>query len=162
MPFTKSVLVVTNVTATSAELVDVMRARAREQPTRFRLIVPVSHTEGGRVAGEAQLEQALTTLADAGLDVAGEVRVADPLIAVTEAWDPRRYDEIIVSTLPMRVSKWLHAGLPERISKLTGALVNHVVSDPPRPDIVPAPAPEHEDRGVMLGALSVLHWNACE
>lgn len=162
MPFTKSVLVVANVTATSEELIDVMRARARQEPTNFTLIVPANHSDGGRAAAQAQLEEALTRLTDAGLDVTGEVRIAEPLIAVSEAWDPRRYDEIFVSTLPMRVSKWLHAGLPERISKLTGALVTHVVSEPSRPAVTPVPAPEHEDRGVMLGALSVLRWGARE
>ena len=45
-----------------------------------------------------------------------------------DEWDPRRYDEIVVSTLPQMVSKWLHAGLPERIERITGARVTHVVS----------------------------------
>ncbi len=69
------------------------------------------------------------------------MRDADPLIAVTEAWDPKHYDEILISTLPMKFSKWMHAGLPERVSKLTGALVTHVVSQPPRPVAAAAPAP---------------------
>ena len=61
------------------------------------------------------------------------------MVAVTDAWDPKRHDEIIVSTLPMRFSKWMHAGLPERISRLTGAPVTHVVAEPPKP-------PDADDR----------------
>ncbi len=162
MPFTKSVLVVANVTATSPELTGELCARAEREPITFTLIVPATHSSGGRAAAHAQLGEALDRLRAAGLDVAGEVRDADPLIAISEAWDPKRYDEILISTLPMKFSKWLHGGLPERVSKLTGALVTHVVSQPPRPDAVAVPAPEHEDRGVMLGALSVLRWGARE
>ena len=36
---------------------------------------------------------------------ASETRIRSS--AVSEAWDPKRYDEIIVSTLPPDVSKWL-------------------------------------------------------
>jgi hypothetical protein len=76
---------------------------------------------------------------------------------VTDAWDPKRYDEIIVSTLPMRFSKWLHAGLPERIGKLTDAPVTHVVSQPPKPapEVAPPPAARTES---AMGPLSVLAW----
>jgi hypothetical protein len=162
MPWTKRVLVLANVTATSQELLEVMRSRAQGESVEYTLIVPATHSEGGRAAARAQLGDALTRLQGAGIEVSGEVRDADPLSAVTEAWDPKRYDEILISTLPMNVSKWLRAGLPERVSKLTGALVTHVVSQPPRPIAAPAPAPEHEDRGVMLGALSVLRWGARE
>ena len=76
------------------------------------------------------LGEALEQLHEAGLEAEGSVGNADPILAVTDAWDPKKYDEIIVSTLPMRFSKWLHAGLPERIAKLTDAPVTHVVSQP--------------------------------
>ncbi len=162
MPFTKNVLVVANVTATSPELLDVMRSRAEQEPTVFTFIVPATHASGGREGAQTQLAAALEQARAAGLDVSGRVHDADPVIAVSEAWDPKRYDEILISTLPMKFSKWLHGGLPERISKLTGALVTHVVSEPSRPVAAPVPAPEHEDRGMMLGALSVLRWGARE
>jgi hypothetical protein len=106
------------------------------------------------------LDAAISKLSGAGLEISGEIGDVDPIVAVTETWDPRRFDEIVVSTLPMRVSKWLHAGLPERIGKLTGAPVTHVVSSPPKPQPVKAPAPAHEDRGVVMGPLSVLAWGA--
>ena len=81
------------------------------------------------------LDEALDQMAAAGLEAEGTVGDPDPIVAVTEAWDPKRYDEIIVSTLPMRLSKWLHAGLPERIERITGAPVTHVVSQPPEPAV---------------------------
>ena len=67
--------------------------------------------------------EALEHLREQGLEVDGSVGHADPVVAVTEAWDPNRYDEVIASTLPANISKWLHAGLPHRIENLmTSAL----------------------------------------
>jgi len=91
--------------------------------------------------------------------VDGRVGASDPIEAVMDEWDPRRYDEIIVSTLPMKVSKWLHAGLPERVGRLTAARVTHVVSPPPKPAVHTGPPPVHEKQGVMA-PLSVLGWGA--
>jgi hypothetical protein len=47
--------------------------------------------------------------------------------AVKEAWDPSRFDEVIVSTLPTGASKWLQIDLPHRVERFTGAPVRHVV-----------------------------------
>jgi hypothetical protein len=80
------------------------------------------------------------------------------MVAVTDAWDPMRYDEIIVSTLPMRFSKWMHAGLPERIARVTGAPVTHVVSEPPKPPAQTTARPQREDAEALMGPLSVLAW----
>jgi GABA permease len=156
MTWKRSFLVVANVTATSDELVDALRARADGQAAAFTLIIPATPSGGGREAAVGQLEQALEELRAAGIEAQGSVGNADPILAVTDAWDPKRYDEIIVSTLPMRLSKWLHAGLPERIAKLTDAPVTHVVSQPPKPEHAVAPPPAHPDNG--MGPLSVLAW----
>ena len=52
----------------------------------------------------------------------------------------------------------LRAGLPERISKLTGAPVTHVVAQPPKPAVATAPPPAHNAPGDVLGPLQVLGW----
>ncbi len=121
--------------------------------------MPATPFGGGRAAATETLSTALEQLRSVGLEAVGEIGNADPIVAVTEAWDPKRFDEIVVSTLPMRFSKWLHAGLPERIERLTGAPVTHVVSEPPKRALELAPAPAHEDHGVMA-PLSVLAWGA--
>jgi hypothetical protein len=149
MTWKRSVLVVANVTATSPDLLDALRARGAREPTTFTLIVPATPFGGGRAAAKDNLERACEKLREAGLEVEGSVWDCDPLVAVTEAWDPRRYDEIIVSTLPMRISKWLHAGLPERVAKITGAPVTHLVSEPPKPAVEAVPPPEHEKHGLI-------------
>jgi GABA permease len=155
MTWKRSFLVVANVTATSEDLIAALKERA---PASFTLVIPATPFGGGREAATAQLAEALADLRAAGLECDGNVGNADPILAVTDAWDPKKYDEIIVSTLPMRFSKWLHAGLPERIGKLTDAPVTHIVSEPPRPEPELAPPPAHPDKA--MGPLSVLAWGA--
>ena len=157
MAWKKNILVVANVTAASDELVQTMKERAAEGDVSFMLLVPATPSGGGRAAASDQLAQACERLKAEGLDVDGMVGDGDPLVAVTEAWDPKRYDEIVITTLPMRVSKWLHAGLPERIARLTGAPVTHVIAQP-KHAIEVVPAPPHE-RSAM-GPLTVLGWGA--
>jgi GABA permease len=156
MTWKRNILVVANVTATSDELIAALKAQVAKSPTSFTLIVPAS--AGSRTAARAKLNEALEQLRAAGIEVEGSIGDSDPMVAVTEAWDPKRYDEIIVSTLPMRVSKWLHAGLPERISKHTGCQVTHIVSEPPKPPVEAVPPPSHDTPSQKLGPLGVLAW----
>ncbi|HEV3391101.1 MAG TPA: hypothetical protein VG057_18910 [Solirubrobacteraceae bacterium] len=155
MAWKRSFLVVANVTATSEDLIGALTERA---PASFTLVIPATPFGGGRQAALATLSDALEQLRAAGLEADGTVGNADPILAVTDVWDPKKYDEIIVSTLPLQLSKWLHAGLPDRISRLTDAPVTHVVSEPPKPDPVVAPPPAAPDRS--MGPLTVLSWGA--
>ncbi len=158
MAWKRSFLVVANVTATSDDLMDALKARAEQGNASFALVIPATPFAGGRRAAVETLGRALDHLHEAGLDAEGTVGDGDPFIAVSEAWDPKRYDEIIVSTLPMAMSKWLHAGLPQRIARVTGAPVTHVVSEPPK-RAHDAVAPRvSEDPARALGPLSVLGW----
>lgn len=157
MSWTTNVLVVANITAASEELRVALVQRAEQGSARFTLIVPADAVAGGREVARARLDEALAELRGAGLEIDGRVGSGDPILAVSDEWDPRRYDEIVVSTLPQKVSKWLHAGLPERIERITGARVTHVVSQPPKPEVEASPAPVHEKHGVMA-PLSVLTW----
>ena len=161
MAWKKQVLVVANVTAASDELCAALAERAKREPQGFTLIVPATPFGGGREAAQEMVKAAVQRLRDAGLDAEGSIGDGDPIIAVTEAWDPKRFDEIVISTLPMRMSKWLHAGLPERVGKLTGAPVQHIISEPPRPEHHTVAAPPHEKKGVMT-PLSVLGWGGAK
>jgi len=158
MTWKRKILVLANVTAASEELREALKRRSGEVTCGFTLIVPATPFGGGREAAVKKLGEALEQLHEAGIEIDGSVGAADPVIAVTEAWDPKSYDEIIVSTLPMRFSKWLHAGLPERIGKLTGAPVTHVVSEPPKPPVEAVPRPHHESPADVMGPLAVLSW----
>ena len=139
-----SVLVVANVTASSDELLEAMRERAGQGACRFTLLIPASGAEA-----RTRLENALERMRGAGLEtVSGQVGDPDPVVAVMEAWDPMRFDEILVSTLPTGSSRWLEANLPRRLEKLTSVSVRHVISTP---KVAPqtSPAPKHETHGVL-------------
>lgn len=155
MSSNQHVLVVANVTAMSDELLAALQERAKHGAAAFTLILPATAQGGGSAGANERLEAVLERMHGAGLRVEGHVGDRDPLWAVLENWDPRRYDEIVLCTLPMRMSKWLHAGLPQRIAALTGAFVTHVVGAPPR-------APARVDQvasgaQTIGGALAPLH-----
>jgi hypothetical protein len=125
MAIASSVLVVANRTADSPELLDALRARTERGPVHFTLLAPANT---GREATTRQLEAALKAMRAVGLEVDGRIGDADPTGAVHDAWDPGEFDEVIVSTLPAQTSRWLSINLPQRVAKLTGALVTHVVA----------------------------------
>jgi hypothetical protein len=156
MTWKRKILVVANVTATSDRLLEEMRACAAREPTAFTLIVPAT-APGGRTTAQETLTRATERFNEAGLEVDGSAGDVDPIIAVTEAWDPTRYDEIMISTLPSSLSRWLQADLPHRVEKLTGAPVKHIVSPPPQPAHHTVAAKPHEKQSVM-SPLSVLTW----
>ncbi|MGZ4183674.1 MAG: hypothetical protein ACXVUL_23675 [Solirubrobacteraceae bacterium] len=161
MAWTRSVLVVANVTATSDELRNALVARAARERTSFALVVPATAFGGGRHVAEQMLLTAVERLRAAGLEVEGSVGHEDPIIAISEAWDPRRFDEILISTLPSGTSKWLQCDLPQRAAKITGAPVTQVASAPPKRVHGPSPVRTHVKQGVLT-PLSVLGWGAGE
>ncbi len=102
--------------------------RGQRSPCRFTLLVPaVAHgvhratDPEGQAPGEAQatLELAIPVLEDAaGSRVEGRIGDSEPLAAVEDAVNSGEFDEIIVSTLPTRVSRWLHVDLPRKVAGL--------------------------------------------
>jgi hypothetical protein len=151
MAWTFSVLVVANVTADSPELIQALKERGARDPCAFTLVVPAPAAGSvGRQAAQERLEAALAAIRDAGLEVEGKVGDHDPIAAVHDAWNPTRYDEVVISTLPTGASKWLQVDLPHRVEKLTGGShVTHVVAEPPRPEPQTTPAPKAEKHGVL-------------
>jgi hypothetical protein len=145
-----SVLVVANVTAASDELLEALKRRAERGACGFTLLVPATGGgKAGREAARTELDKALERMRGAGLEVEGLVGDADPVIAVHDMWDPRRFDEIVISTLPTGASRWLAVDLPHRVEKFTGVQVEHVVAAEPRPPVRTEPAPEPERYGVL-------------
>jgi hypothetical protein len=120
------VLVVAHKTAATKPLLDAVRERAQRGPAKFSLLVPnaahglhkvVDAEDQG--AGEAQqvLAEALPKLSEAaGSRVEGIVGDPDPSAAVQDAVNLRGFDEIIVSTLSPKVSRWLKLDLPSKVS----------------------------------------------
>jgi hypothetical protein len=133
----KDVLVVANRTLGGAKLLEAVRARTSEGPTRFRLVVPQSNPSAGlviydeavRESAQVRVDLALTAVAAEGMEASGEVGDADPFSATMDAVAQQRPDEIIVSTHPTQASGWLRRDLIERIRNASGLPVEHVVVD---------------------------------
>ena len=132
MAWTTTLLVIANRTIDSDELCDAILRRAASGPVHVMLVAPASSGPGSdherRAATAQRLERAVQRLTEAGVAVQGVVGDPDPMIAVQEAWDPRRFDEVIVATLPSASSRWLAADLPRRVERFTGARVSHIVA----------------------------------
>jgi hypothetical protein len=159
MAWKTNILVVANVTADSDELLSALRQRAGRSPTSFFLVVPpLGVGAAARAAAAARLASALERAREHGLEIEGALGDTDPVVAVSETFDPRRYDEIIVSTLPVGVSRWLQVDLPHRIGRLTGAPVHHVLGSEPREPARSVSRPPPEPRGV-LAPLLPLTWS---
>ncbi len=133
------VLVVARTTAPTPALLAAIRARAERGPARFHLLVPNSaehaeltgaerernHNEGEHLLGLALplVDQA------AGVEVHGSVSFRhDPMDAIEETLQGGDFHEIILSTLPHGISRWLHTDLPSRVAHL-GLPVTTVVAE---------------------------------
>jgi hypothetical protein len=124
----KRVLVVAHRTAATPALLDAVRERAARGPATFTLLVPNPAHGLHRVVdpedqeeNEAQtvLDLALPLLEDAAAGhVDGMIGDAEPLNAIQDAVNLHGFDEIIISTLPKRVSRWLHIDLPSKVNGL--------------------------------------------
>ena len=115
----RNVLVVANRTAATPGLLAAVRARAAEGPCRFTLLVPRAFWDADTEESAITLELAIPLLEEAaGGHVEGLVGADDAFQAVADAVETRQYDEIIISTLPARVSHWLHIDLPARVQRL--------------------------------------------
>jgi hypothetical protein len=113
---TRRILVVANRTASTPVLLDAVRQRAQQGPCTFALLIPNEPRKGG---ADWTLETAKPLLERAARGpVEGMVGEADPFEAVKAALQDPGFDEVIVSTLPKRVSEWLRRDLPHRIEKL--------------------------------------------
>ena len=131
-------LVIANRTLCEQHLIDeVHRRRVAEPGCRFHLIVPATHPSGAYTdeqcwaAAEERLAEALEIFAVAGISATGEVADADPVYAVGDVLlrELGRFDEIIISTLPVGTSKWLAQNMVRRLRRSTGLPVTHVLAE---------------------------------
>jgi hypothetical protein len=134
-------LVVAYQTASSPELLERLRAIASEDATHeFVLLVPatpvghlVAWSEGeARSAAQRAAEQARDVLERNGL-IVSRIAVGDeaPVIAVQDDLrdNPTHYDGIVVSTLPLGISRWLGIDVPNQMRRRFGLPVIHVVAE---------------------------------
>ena len=129
------VLVVANRTAESDQLLEALKERAEQAPTRFTLLVPATphgvawaaDMHSGGDEAEAHMNKALERFKAAGLEIGGIVGDPDPIAAVQDALNSDAdFDAAVVSTLPTHLSRWLKLDLPRRVERTSGLPVQHV------------------------------------
>lgn len=132
-------LIVAHQTADSPELVETVKAIHRREPdAEFALVVPATHVShlGSWTHGEARTvaaeagERAAQRFAEVGIELS-EVSVGDanPVYAVTDAFNRSRWDHVIVSTLPLKASRWVRMDVMSRLERELSVPVTHVVTE---------------------------------
>jgi hypothetical protein len=132
-----NVLVVANRTAESPELLEALKQRAAQGDVVCSLLVPATphgvawaaDMHSGGSEAEQHMEAAVERMRSEGLQMAaGKVGDPDPVAAVQDEVNFTTYDEIVVSTLPGGISKWLKLDLPHRVERSTGLPVTHITA----------------------------------
>jgi nucleotide-binding universal stress UspA family protein len=138
-PIMRSYLIVANQTLTSRSLTEAITARLADGPVRTHVVVPLSPV-GGRLTWDEQasremaqtrLDEVLARLRDMGAEADGEIGDRDPVMAVRDALRGREVDEVIVSTLPRGLSRWLGEDVPSRLRDSVRVPVTVVTQDEP-------------------------------
>ena len=106
-------------------------------PARFHLVVPrqahgmhklVDPQDASADEANEVLAVALPKLSEAaGQEVTGSIGDAEPLMAIQDAVNLGGYDEIIISTLPLGISRWLKLDIVSKARGL-GLPVTHVAA----------------------------------
>ena len=113
------VLVVAHRTAATPRLLEEVRRRTQQGPCSVTLLVPRPYWNPDTEEAELVIELAVPVLEDAaGGHVDAVVGDSDPVEAVRQFMAENDVDEIILSTLPQRVSHWLRRDVPSRLQAL--------------------------------------------
>jgi hypothetical protein len=122
------VLIVAHKTAATPALIEKVRERASQGPANFTLLVPkpahglhrvVDPEDQDTSEADEVLALAIPLLEQAaGGKVEGMIGDPDPMNAIQDAVNLHGFDEIIISTLPVRVSRWLKLDLPSKAAGL--------------------------------------------
>lgn len=133
-------LVVANQTLGGEHLMNEVRRRAAAAPSSFYVVVPNTRAvDAARASGaplapatasgspeddhratliaQSRLHEALARLRAEGLEARGDLGDSAPLTAIADALAIEQFDEIIISTLPSGISRWLGMDLPSRAER---------------------------------------------
>jgi hypothetical protein len=152
-------LVVANQTLQAAELRDELGKRISAGPCSFFVIVPDTKAaqydpvaaggvlpqpgmwwwatyyarpatdEEATAQARERLSLMLDGLAALGVPAEGDLGGPDPLEAIGKACAHRQFDEIIMTTLPQHVSRWLRADLPHQAQRRFGLPVTTIITN---------------------------------
>ena len=146
-------LVIANRTTDSDTLRAALLERAGRGPAEFVVMVPVPQLVNAALAtlatdpvggiiyslplseaeeteeleyAQQRLDALLAFLAANGGKASGWITRSDPITATDDALTDGRFDEIVISTFPAGLSRWLKMDLPCRLKRRTSIPVTHV------------------------------------
>ncbi len=130
----RRVMIVANQTAGGKHLSDLVRKKMARGECRFTLLVPASAPnesfwtdQEAEALAHRRLEQALKRLGEFKVDVKGVVGDGNVILAINDLMLRESFDEIILSTLPPGISRWIKQDLPHRVSRRFAIPVTHVI-----------------------------------
>jgi len=140
-------LVVANQTLGGQQLMDAIRDRMAHGPAEFWVLAPATPTthlttdfgalsgafpldptllpsaadvrDEGIAVARSNLDTELSRLREIGATADGAVGDPNPMVAIEKAVAEKQFDEIILSTLPPGISRWLALDLPHRVRRKT-------------------------------------------
>jgi hypothetical protein len=134
----RSYLIVANRTLGSPSLAAAITERLASGPARFHVVVPASPAGAGfswdedrsRAEAQVRLDAMVAELARLHAEATGEVGAPDPVDAAADALREGPVDEIILSTLPSGVSRWLGMDVPSRLRDVARGVPVIVITAP--------------------------------
>jgi hypothetical protein len=133
----RTCLVVANQTLPGEPLSAAVRERVAAGDCAFFAVVPVTPVPHGAVWDERESAEAarerlnafLGALREAGVEADGELGDRDPIQAVRDVLRTREVDEILLSTLPAGISRWLQLDIPSRLSRAVDVPITVISQD---------------------------------
>jgi nucleotide-binding universal stress UspA family protein len=133
-------LIVANQTLASPGLATAIGERIQGGDASVHVVVPatpVPHRltwdeDESVAAAQQRLDAVLGRLRDLGVEASGEIGASDPVAAACDALRERQFDEVLLSTLPPGISRWIGMDVPSRLRASTSVPVT-VVTAPREP-----------------------------
>lgn len=130
------ILLVANQTLGGPEVTSWLQERIADDETELHILVPSSvdpqgwvHDEDSdRELAEQRLDEALVRFGSLGIPVTGEVGDNQPVSAILDVLRTREIDEIVLSTLPVGMSRWLRLDLVHRVERAVRIPVTHLAA----------------------------------
>ena len=135
-------LIVANQTLASPTLAAAVGERVDRGDASFHVVVPatpVQHRltwdeDESVTAAQQRLDAVLQRLRDLGVEATGEIGASDPIAAACDALRARQIDEVLLSTLPPGMSRWIGMDVPTQLRASTSVPVT-VVTAPREPAV---------------------------
>lgn len=118
-------LVVATKTVATPDLVNRLKERAAASPHRYTIVCPRAE-DVSEAEIVADLASTLADLYRAEVDATGQPMSPDPFMAVKNAIEHYRIDEVLISTFAGETSRWLEDDLIGRVREITDKPVEHI------------------------------------